>query len=55
MNLSRRSTEDVRKAYNRIALFIASRSEFLMVELPTLDDDIEIDLRFLFLFMFEPS
>ena len=36
--------EDVGKAFNRITLFIASRSDFLMAELPTLDDDIEIDL-----------
>ena len=36
--------EDVGKAFNRITLFIASRNDFLMAELPTLDDDIEIDL-----------
>ena len=39
-----RYREDEGKAYNRITLFIASRSDFLMAELPTLDDDIEIDL-----------
>ena len=36
--------EDVGKAYNRITLFIAQRNDFLMADLPTLDDDIEIDL-----------
>ena len=36
--------EDVGKAFNHITLFIASRSDFLMAKLPTLDDDIEIDL-----------
>ena len=36
--------EDVGIAFNRITLFIASRNDFLMAELPTLDDDIEIDL-----------
>ena len=30
MNLSLRSREDVGKAFNRITLFIASRSDFLM-------------------------
>ena len=36
--------EDVGKAFNRITLFIASRSDFLMAELPTLDNDIVVDL-----------
>ena len=39
--------EDVGKSYNRITLFIASKSDFLMSELPSLDgldDDIEDDL-----------
>ena len=36
--------EDVGKAYNRITLFIAQINDFLMADLPTLDDDIEIDL-----------
>ena len=36
--------EDVRKSYNRITLFIAFKSDFLMAELLSLDDDIEDDL-----------
>ena len=36
--------EDVGKAYNHITLFIAQRNDFLMADLPTLADDIEIDL-----------
>ena len=36
--------EDLGKSYNRITLFIAPKSDFLMAELPSLDDDIEDDL-----------
>ena len=36
--------EDKGKAYNCNTLFIAPINYFLMVKLPTLDDDIEIDL-----------